>query len=280
MDGLLLVNKPKGITSHDAVMQVRRKLNTKKVGHTGTLDPMAEGLMILTIGKATKILPYIVDHRKEYIATVQFGYSTDSEDVTGNIVEEREVAAFSKEQAEEVLKSMLGDQQQIPPMYSAKKVNGQKLVDLARKNIEIERKPCDITIFEMELLAFSNDEITYRVVCSSGTYVRTLCVEIAEKLNNLGCMKALKRCSIDKFSLENAMELDDITIENVELVSVKDALSDYPLLTYEPLSDVYNGKKISLDCDKPLVFIFDQYEVIAAYEKQEDGFYYCRRGLW
>ena len=152
MDGILLVNKQKGITSHTLVEKVRKLIGNPKVGHTGTLDPLAEGLMLLTVGKATKILPYIVSHSKEYIATVKLGYSTDTLDVTGEKLAEKEIVPFDREQVITVLNSFLGPQKQMPPMYSAKKVNGKKLYEYARSNKEVERKPADIEITEMEHL--------------------------------------------------------------------------------------------------------------------------------
>ncbi|MBQ9037101.1 MAG: tRNA pseudouridine(55) synthase TruB, partial [Erysipelotrichaceae bacterium] len=190
MDGILLVNKPSGITSHDLVMKVRKKLMTQKIGHTGTLDPLANGVMILTVGKATKILPYITNHDKEYVAVLKLGIRTNTLDVTGDVLEEREINKVTEEQIREVFESFIGPQKQVPPMFSAKKINGKKLYELAREDIEIEREACDIVIHEMELLDFNgNDEIRFRVSCSAGTYIRVLCEDIAERLGNIGTMK-------------------------------------------------------------------------------------------
>ena len=279
MDGILLVNKQKGITSHTLVEKVRKLIGNPKVGHTGTLDPLAEGLMLLTVGKATKILPYIVSHSKEYIATVKLGYSTDTLDVTGEKLAEKEIVPFDREQVITVLNSFLGPHKQLPPMYSAKKVNGKKLYEYARSNEEVERKLADIEITEMELLDLKEDEITFRVVCSSGTYVRVLCQDIARCLNNEGCMKRLIRTAIDRYSLSQSCTLEDIRKGNYSTVSIYEALSDYPYVEMEDISDVRNGKPLKLDREETVVFITHQGEVLAAYEKDGD-IYRCKRGLW
>ena len=278
MDGILLVNKPTGITSHRLVETVRRQLLNSKIGHTGTLDPLASGLMMLTIGNATKILPYIVSHNKEYVAVLKLGQSTDTQDITGTVIREKELQPITREQVETVLSSFLGPQKQIPPMYSAKKINGKKLYEYARENQEIERQPADIEIHEMELLEMSDDEIRFRVRCSSGTYVRTLCQDIASKLNNEGCMKSLERTAIDRYSLESSFTLDDIKEGHYELLDIYDVLSDYPYVEVEDTRDVKNGKLLVLNETAELVFITNNRKVLAAYVKDGDE-YRCKRGL-
>ena len=278
MDGILLVNKPTGITSHRLVETVRRQLLNSKIGHTGTLDPLASGLMMLTIGNATKILPYIVSHNKEYVAVLKLGQSTDTQDITGTVIREKELQPITRKQVEAVLSSFLGPQKQIPPMYSAKKINGKKLYEYARENQEIERQPADIEIHEMELLEMSDDEIRFRVRCSSGTYVRTLCQDIAAKLNNEGCMKSLERTAIDRYSLESSFTLDDIKEGHYELLDIYDVLSDYPYVEVEDTRDVKNGKPLVLNETAELVFITNNRKVLAAYVKDGDE-YRCKRGL-
>lgn len=281
IDGILLVNKPSGITSHDLVMKVRKKLMTQKIGHTGTLDPLASGVMILTVGKATKILPYITNHDKEYEAVLKLGIRTNTLDVTGEVQEEKEVKPVSVSQINEVFNSMLGSQKQVPPMFSAKKINGKKLYELAREDIEIEREACDIVIHELELLDYNgSDEIRFRVRCSAGTYVRVLCEDIAEKLDNIGTMKQLTRTAVDRYTLKDCYQLDEIDI-NCNLISTYDILSGYPYVEIEDLKPIYDGKKIKIDCDEDLIFIVNNEKVIAAYEKITDnGIYASRRGLW
>ncbi|MBR2546433.1 MAG: tRNA pseudouridine(55) synthase TruB [Erysipelotrichaceae bacterium] len=279
MNGILLVNKPQGITSFKLVEKVRRMLGNEKAGHTGTLDPLASGLMMLTIGKATKILPYIVSHTKEYVAVLKLGFSTDTLDVTGTVTAEKEIVPIDKAQVEKVLKEFLGKSQQLPPMYSAKKVNGRKLYEYARNNVEIERKPADIEIFEIELISIDNDEIRFRTLCSAGTYIRTLCQEIAYKLNNEGCMKELIRSGIDRYSLEDSYTLDDIEKGNYALLDSYEVLNDYQYVEMEDLTDVLNGKPLRLERSDDVVFITNDHRIIAAYQKDGDV-YRCKRGLW
>ncbi len=279
MDGIILVNKPSGMTSHDLVLKARRKLQQSKIGHTGTLDPLAEGLMILTLGKSTKILPFMSHYFKEYICTMQMGKCSDTLDCSGEILQERAVTPYTKEDVQNALVSLLGPSLQTPPMYSAKKYNGRHLYDIARENKEVERKPIEIEIKEIELLDFDEETITFRVVCSTGTYVRVLTQDIAEKLNNIAVMTALKRTKIDKYDLKDAYDLDELD-ENVHLYNNYEVLDDYLYYEYDDVKTINNGKRIKIDCDEEVVMITHGREVLAAYEKKEDGYYYCKRGLW
>ncbi len=280
MDGFLLVNKPKGITSHTLVLKVRKALGIDKIGHTGTLDPMATGLMLLCIGKATKVLPFVVAHDKQYIAELTLGFSTDTLDVTGEIVERRDVPELMDERIREVLESFLGDQKQLPPMYSAKKVNGQTLYKAARNNQVIERQPQDITVSRIELLDHTDNRITFSVDCSSGTYVRVLASDIAERLGTAGSLSALNRTRIDRFELKDAYTTEQIESGEFSFISIYEMLKEYPYYEMEDISDVINGKTIRLDSDQPLVMITHEDNVIAAYERLPNGYYHCRRGLW
>ena len=274
-----MVNKPTGITSHTLVQKVRRRLGISRIGHTGTLDPLASGLMILTIGKATKILPFMSHFFKEYEATMKLGLRSDTLDITGDILERRDDAAPQRETVERVLESFLGESSQLPPMYSAKKVNGMRLYDLARQNVEIDRKPQAITIKEIELLDIHYDEIRFRVVCSTGTYVRVLIEDIAERMGTIAVMTSLQRTAIDDFRLADAYDADEID-ENVRIIPVYDVLKDYFYYEMADISDVMNGKKIVLPQGLPdTLMITHENEVIACYEKQ-DEYYRCKRGLW
>lgn len=279
MNGILIVNKPEGITSHTLVRKVRHILNTQKVGHTGTLDPLASGVMLLTVGKATKLLPYIVSHTKEYVAVIKLGYSTDTLDVTGTVLSEKPVTEVDREQVISVLNSFLGKSMQIPPMYSAKKIGGRKMYDLARKGIEVERKPVEIEISDIELLNLKDDEITFRALCSSGTYIRVLCQQIAEKLDNEGCMKSLVRTAVDRYRIEDACSIEQIEAGEYEPLGAFDVLKNYRYMEIDDLSDIYNGKPLRLDCDDEIVFISHNGEIIAAYRRDGD-IYRCQRGLW
>lgn len=185
MDGVLIINKPKGFTSHDVVNVLRKTLNTKKVGHTGTLDPNATGVLPILVGTATKISKYLIEHDKTYIATIKLGEKTETGDNEGHIIEQDlNFQNISSEQVENVLKTFIGKQKQIPPVYSAIKINGKKAYEYARQGQAIELEPRDIEIYDIKLISFENDEITFEVSCSKGTYIRTLCEDIAEKLRN------------------------------------------------------------------------------------------------
>lgn len=214
LDGIIVVNKPKGCTSHDVVNKVKRILN-EKVGHTGTLDPNATGVLPLLVGKGTKLSYYLIEHDKEYVVTLQLGTKTDTADGEGNVIEQKKVEkeVLEDEKIKNVLHSFLGKSRQIPPMYSAIKVNGKKLYEYARKNETVKIKPREIEIYEMELLNILQKEkqIVFRVKCSKGTYIRSLCEDIAQKLNTVGYMKELRRTIVGKFHIE-----DSITVEELE----------------------------------------------------------------
>ena len=226
MDGVIIINKPKGYTSHDVVNIVRKQLNMKKVVHTGTLDPNATGVLPILVGQATKISKYLIEHKKTYIATIELGEKRDTGDSEGNIIEsDSNIKEFDISIIKQVLQSFLGKQKQIPPMYSAIKVNGKKLYEYARSGQEVEVEPREIEIYKMELIEYKNNRIEFKVECSKGTYIRTLCENIAEKLGTIGYMKELQRTSVDKFKIEDSINLEElskdeaqkriITIENI-----------------------------------------------------------------
>lgn len=229
MDGVIIINKPKQYTSHDIVNVVRKQLNTKKVGHTGTLDPNATGVLPILIGKATKISKYLIEHKKTYIATIKLGEKRDTGDSEGKIIEQDlEFKDIEKDRIEEVLKSFLGKQKQIPPMYSAIKVDGKKLYEYARQGHAIEIKPRDIEIYSMNLKSYKEDEIVFETECSKGTYIRVLCEDIAKKLGTLGYMKELQRTTVDKFKIEQSIDLENINQEIVEknLITIENIFND------------------------------------------------------
>lgn len=217
MDGIIVINKPKNYTSHDIVRKAKKILN-EKVGHTGTLDPNATGVLPLLIGKGTQISKYLINHDKTYEAVLKLGEKTDTADVEGQVIEKREVrpSNLEKENVEKVLKSLIGKQEQIPPMYSAIKINGKKLYEYARNGQKVEIEPRTIEIYDLKLIKIENQEITYRVHCSKGTYIRTLCENIAEKLDTVGYMKELKRTQVGEFCIENSTTIEELenNIEN------------------------------------------------------------------
>jgi len=207
---ILNMYKPKGWTSFDVVKKVRSITKEKKVGHGGTLDPFAEGVLVLGTGSDTKKLGMISDSNKEYVATLKLGSRTDTHDIEGHVVEDKAIPTLTLEEVETVLKSFIGEQYQTPPMYSAKKVNGQRLYKLARKNIEIEREPCLIKIVDIELIHFNSPVIEFSVTCSKGTYIRVLGTDIANQLGTVGHLIALKRKKVGEYAIDETIQMDDL----------------------------------------------------------------------
>ena len=279
MNGILLVNKPKGMTSHDVVNKLRRILHMKKIGHTGTLDPNAEGVLMVLLGNSCKILPFIKNDIKEYVAKMTFGYTSDTLDIWGNL-EEFEIESYpTVDEVKDVMNTFMGKQLQIPPMVSAIKVNGKKLYEYAREGIEIERKAREIEIFELDLLSYDKD-IELRCLCSSGTYIRSLCVDIAEKLGQKGILSSLVRTRIDQFTLDQTYTLEQIENSEYSLLTNYEVLNKYPYIAYDKIDDVKNGKRIQLPCRDDMVMIVSGEEVIAAYQHVNNGIYEAKRGLW
>ena len=222
MNGIIVINKEKNWTSNDVVQKIKGIFH-EKVGHTGTLDPLATGVIPILVGKGTQLSKYLINHDKEYIATIKLGYKTSTGDLEGNIVEQKEVldSMLEKDYVNEVLKQFEGKITQIPPIYSAIKVNGKKLYEYARKSQNVEIPPRNIEIYEIELISISKEdmEITYRVHCSKGTYIRTLCEDISEKLGTVGYMKELQRTRVGNFSIQNSLKITDMN--NSEKVQEK-----------------------------------------------------------
>lgn len=209
ISGIIVVNKDKGYTSHDVVNVIRRIYSTRKVGHTGTLDPDATGVLPICIGKATKVADMLTASDKRYVARVRLGITTDTQDISGEVLCRRDVFVDEEELKRAVL-SFEGETEQIPPMYSAIKINGQKLCDLARKGIEVERKPRRITVYSIELSDFDGLEFTLSVHCSKGTYIRTLCHDIGESLGCGAVMTELKRTASSVFDIAHSYTLDEL----------------------------------------------------------------------
>ena len=213
MDGVILINKEKGCTSHDVVNKVKYLLN-EKVGHTGTLDPNATGLLPILVGQGTKLSYYLINHDKEYGVTLKLGIKTDTADAEGKTIAEQNVdkATMNKAEIEKVLSSFVGKQKQVPPMYSAIKVNGKKLYEYARKNINVKIQPREIEIYEIELNEINEEkhEISFVVECSKGTYIRSLCEDIAEKLGTVGYMKELNRTKVGMFDIKDSIKIGEL----------------------------------------------------------------------
>ena len=210
MNGIVIVDKPQGWTSQDVVSKLRGVFGTRRIGHGGTLDPMATGVLPVFVGRATRGVEFFEHAEKTYEAVLRLGLTTDTEDITGTVLEENPVNV-SKEQLLAVLEQFRGEIEQIPPMYSALKVNGQKLYDLARQGKEVERKSRKITIFRLECLSFDGQEAKLLVHCSKGTYIRTLCKDIGQALGCGGCMAALRRVQAGEYTIEQAVSLQELT---------------------------------------------------------------------
>lgn len=260
MNGVLIIDKPIGVTSFDVIRDIRKEYGTKKVGHTGTLDPMATGVLPILIGDATKLSDYLMDHDKEYIAVLKLGEKRDTGDSEGNIIETSKIPNLTTQEIESTLKAFIGKISQIPPMYSAIKVNGKKLYELAREGKEIERKPRSVEIYSIELLEVEKnteniiDKIKFKVNCSKGTYIRTLCEDIAEKLGTVGYMQELRRTRVGKFTLEDINKC--VSLE--EILSEENAY----ILKENEESKLLNGVIIKTNLADGLVRIYKNNEFI------------------
>ena len=233
MDGIVIVDKPKGWTSQDVVSKLRGVLKTRRIGHGGTLDPMATGVLPVFVGRGTRAVEFFEHAEKTYETLLRLGLTTDTEDTTGNILTEQD-AFVTGEMVEEVLAKFRGDILQIPPMYSAIKVNGQKLYDLARKGREVERQPRPVTIHELTLLGMEAEGIRLRVRCSKGTYIRTLCKDIGEALGCGGCMAQLRRVQAGEYTIGNSVPLQTLIDSNAPeayLLPVDSMFKAYPAVT-------------------------------------------------
>ena len=259
MDGIILVNKEKGYTSRDVVNIIGKILKTKKVGHFGTLDPLATGLLIIGIGSYTKLGNYLLDDSKDYIAEVLIGTSTDTYDVTGNVLERKNNFCLDKKILEEALNSFKGKYMQEVPIYSAVKVNGRKLYDYARSGEKVKLPKKEVEIFEIELLDFyekdENNYFKFKVSVSKGTYIRSLINDLSKKLDIPLCMSNLKRVRQDKFLLENASDISDIKNGNYKLLNVREVLDlDEREITKEKEKLILNGSVIDKISDKFVLF--------------------------
>jgi tRNA pseudouridine55 synthase len=210
IEGVLLVDKPTGMTSHDVVYRLRRKLQIQRVGHAGTLDPMATGLLIMLVGKATKISQYLISLDKVYEGEITLGVTTNSQDAEGEVMETRPVPPLSEEQLRASMATFLGDQYQQPPMFSAVKIGGVPLYKMARKGEEVEREPRFIRIAAFDLLSFNSPKLTFRLACTKGTYVRTVAKDLGDKLGCGAHLSALRRTGSGKFTLDQCTPLAEI----------------------------------------------------------------------
>lgn len=273
MDGIVLINKEKNCTSRDVVNQVSKILKTKKIGHTGTLDPIATGVLVLCIGKATKLVEVITSYDKEYEAEVILGIKTDTKDITGEILKE-EKAIISKENIEECLKKMIGTYNQTVPIYSAVKINGKKLYEYARNNEEIELPKRKVTIKELKLISditYEKEKTKFKIKChvSKGTYIRSLIEDIATNLNTIGTMENLKRTKQGNFQIASANTIQDIENNKFKIYSIEEILEKFYKI--EMTDDLYfkikNGSIIKNNYNHDIVAFTKNDKVIAIYKE-------------
>ena len=270
MDGIIIINKSKGCTSHDVVYKVK-KLLKEKVGHTGTLDPNATGVLPLLVGKGTGLSQYLINHNKKYVATIKLGEKTDTADVEGKIIEECVVddSIFDSEKINKVLKKMIGKQKQRPPMYSAVKVNGKKLYEYARSGKVVDIPEREIEIYDLQLVNFDsiNKLIMFEVFCSKGTYIRTVCEQFAENLGTAGYMKELNRTMVGEFKIEDSVTIEELedNISNKKFfdehfISIEQFFINNAKLNLDKTSLNLFLTGVKLDCDiiDTLVRIYDE----------------------
>ena len=240
--GVINIYKEAGYTSHDVVAKLRGILKQKKIGHTGTLDPQAQGVLPVCLGKGTKLCDLLADHDKEYEAVLRLGITTDTQDMEGNVLQESSVQV-SEEEVRTCILSFQGEQMQVPPMYSALKVNGKKLYELAREGKVVERKARPVTFHKIEVLWVKLPNVKIRVQCSKGTYIRTLCNDIGEKLGCGGCMEELLRTRVERFSLKDAVKLDEVQ------QAMEEGMVDQLILPVDRMFDQYPEAKTTTQGD-------------------------------
>ena len=269
MNGVIIVNKSKGYTSHDIVAKVK-KITGEKVGHTGTLDPLATGVLPLLIGKGTLCSKYLMNHDKTYKVVLKLGIKKSTGDEEGDIVQEKTVdkGILNQKNVKTVLESFLGEQEQIPPIYSAIKVNGKKLYEYARKGQQVEIEPRKITIYDIKLLKIdkASFEIQFEVSCSKGTYIRSLCEDIAKKMGTVGYMKKLQRTRVGTFTIEQSILLEDLNKENVEkhIITIEKLFENLENieLNEKKLQLFLNGVKLSVDLKDGIYKIYSNEQFI------------------
>ncbi|MCA9398707.1 MAG: tRNA pseudouridine(55) synthase TruB [Candidatus Omnitrophica bacterium] len=216
MEGILVINKPDGMTSHDVVAKMRKKFNIKKVGHAGTLDPLATGVLVILLGKATKLFDEFIAFDKAYRATMVLGTITDTADTEGAVIEQRPYHDVSEKDLEKVFPDFTGDLKQIPPMYSAVKYKGKKLYELARQGITVEREPRPVTIHQLKILNVNFPEVEFYMECSKGTYVRQLAVDIGERLGCGACISQIERVKVGHYNIKEAVNIEDVNESHIQ----------------------------------------------------------------
>lgn len=274
MNAVILINKDKGKTSRDVVNSLTKVFNTKRIGHTGTLDPIAQGVLVICINKYTKLVNSLMSLDKQYIGTITLGVKTDTFDITGKVLEQKDVSV-SKENIEKVFSSLIGKYEQVVPIYSAKKVNGKKLYEYARNGEEVNLPINEVDIYNLELISYEDNKIVFKCNCSKGTYIRSLIQTICEKLNVIGTMSDLIRTKQGNFDISNTYTIKDIENGNYKMLSVKD-LFDYKIynLNDDEYNKVKNGSHIKINSNENKLLLYYNNEEVAIYKKK-DEFYVC-----
>ena len=277
--GILYIDKEENMTSRDVDNALQRRFHTRRVGHLGTLDPFATGLLIVAIGEATKCLPFYKDEEKTYVAELRLGFSTETGDLTGSVKERASIPSLAKEAIEKVLDSFLGEYMQIPPMTSATRVEGKHLYELAHKGIEVEREAKRRYVYSLKLLSFDEEYLRFEACVSKGTYIRTLGEDIAKALGTLGHLTALRRTKVGDIGLEKAIPLDEASSEDLQ-----DPYALLPFLTIL-LSEAdsikaRNGVKLTFDTKEDTLFVCsNDGKAIAIYERESGTLYRVKRGI-
>ncbi len=267
-DGILIIDKPSDYTSRDIVNIVSKELGIKKVGHTGTLDPLATGVLVICIGKATKLVDYLTSSYKEYVASFKLGVKTDTADITGKVLKE-EKTNINKEDIINCLNKMIGTYEQVVPKYSAVKINGKKLYEYAREGIEVELPKRVVDIKSLELIDYKEDEITIRTIVSKGTYIRSLIEDICSNLNTIGTMTSLRRTRQGDFNIEESYTLEDIKNNQYKIISIEEVLKNVPSIEVDDKLEkkIINGAIIDDIYKKDLIVFTKNGKILAAYKK-------------
>ena len=281
MNGMLLIDKSAQMTSFEVIAKLRKISGQKRIGHTGTLDPEATGLLIVLMGTTTKLVPFLDYQQKHYEAVIQFGLDSDTYDLEGKITEYPEEKIPSLTEIKEVIPSFLGTQAQYPPIYSAIKVNGRKLYEYARKDQEVTIKPRTVEIYKIEIVEYSDNKLKLNVACGKGTYIRSLAHDLGLKLGVHSLLASLRRTQIGNYKVEDAYKLEDLPplLEGIRLYTPYEILADQTIIDYPEPDKILNGQKIKLNCHQKNIFVANKEEILAAYTLEEDGYYHCVRGL-
>ena len=268
--GIIPINKPKDWTSFDVVNKLKYKLKPLKVGHLGTLDPMATGVLLVTVGKATKLFDLMQENRKTYIATFEFGYLTDTLDSTGQVVEKNDIVP-NIDEIYSVLPKFIGKISQIPPKYSAKSINGVRAYDLARQGAEFELKPKVVEIYDIKLLSYENKILKLEIQCGSGTYIRSIGRDIAIKLNCLATMTSLIRTQVGSFNIENCKDIQEIEDIDAEILPIKEFLPFKSLeVTKEQQFKLLNGQTLIFEFKDGIYSLEDDFDTVALVEIKQN----------